>query len=70
MRRNLSTLDRALRAYLIAPAAVIVGLLIGPGAVASIVLYAFAVVMLATAAAAFCPIYAMLDPTQRHLRLH
>ena len=53
-------LDRRLRAFLVAPAAVIVGVLVGPTAVAAIVLYAVAALMLATSAVGFCPLYALL----------
>lgn len=60
MRRNMSTLDRRLRALVVAPVAVAVGVLVGPGAVASIVLYAVAAVMLATSSAGYCPLYSLL----------
>lgn len=70
MRHNITTLDRRIRAYLIAPVAAIVGAIVGPVTVGSVILYAVAAVMLATAAAGFCPLYAMVDPKQRHLRLH
>ncbi len=59
MSKNMTILDRRLRAVLIAPIAVLIGVLIGPGAVASIVLYALAAVMLATSAAGYCPLYSL-----------
>ncbi len=60
MNINMSRLDRRLRAFLVAPVAVVVGILAGPTAVAAIVLYAIAAIMLATAAVGFCPLYAVL----------
>ena len=60
MSRNMSTPDRRLRAFLIAPTAAVVGVLVGPGGVAAIVLYAIAAVMLATGAAGYCPLYTAL----------
>lgn len=59
MRTNMSTLDRRLRGFLVAPVAVVIGVLVGPGSIAAIVLYAVAAIMLATAAAGFCPLYAL-----------
>jgi hypothetical protein len=57
MIRNMGTLDRALRAFVIAPAVIVVALLLGTGTVAGIVLFVVAGIMLATAATAFCPAY-------------
>ena len=60
MNTNMTSLDRRLRALLIAPVAVLIGVLIGPGSVASIVLYAPAAVMLVTSAAGYCPLYSLV----------
>jgi hypothetical protein len=59
MNGNMSTLDRRLRALVVAPAAAVIGVLIGPGSVTAIVLYALAAIVLATSAAAYCPFYAL-----------
>jgi len=59
MRNNMTTLDRRMRAFLVAPVAVAVGILVGPASVGSIVLYAIAAVMLATSAAGYCPLYSI-----------
>jgi hypothetical protein len=59
MARNMSTLDRVLRAFVIAPAFIIVAAVIGISSVGGIVLLAVAAVMLATAAAGRCPLYAL-----------
>jgi hypothetical protein len=68
MSKNMSNLDRGLRAFLVAPAAVIVGVVVGPASVLAIVLYALAAVMLATATAGFCPLYALFHLETRGRR--
>jgi hypothetical protein len=69
MSVNMSRLDRRLRAFLIAPAAVVIGIVAGPASVAAIVLYAVGAIMLATATVGFCPIYALLRLDGRGRRL-
>ncbi len=60
MKRNMGKIDRVIRAFLIAPAAVIAAFAIGAGSVLGIVLLAVAAIMLATSAVGFCPLYALL----------
>ena len=60
MSKNMNILDRRLRALVVAPVAIVIGVVIGPGAVGSIVLYAVAAVMLATSAVGYCPLYSLL----------
>jgi hypothetical protein len=60
MIRNMGTLDRALRAFLVAPVAVVAALILGAGTVVGIVLFVVAGIMLATAASGFCPTYVLL----------
>ena len=60
MSRNMNTTDRALRAFLVAPAAIVVAFLIGTGSIAGILLFALAAIMLATSAVGFCPLYKLL----------
>ena len=60
MSRNMSDPDRALRAFLIAPAAIVFAFLVGAGSIGGIVLLVLAAVMLATGAVGFCPLYALL----------
>ena len=60
MSTNLGLLDRRIRGFVIAPAALIVALVVGAGSVAGIVLLAVAAIMAVTAAAGFCPLYALL----------
>jgi hypothetical protein len=60
MTNNMNILDRRLRALLVAPAAVVIGILIGPASAGAIVLYAIAAIMLATSAVGYCPLYSVL----------
>ena len=68
MSKNMSNLDRRLRAYLLTPAAVLAGILVGPGTVGAIVLYAVAAILLATGVVGHCPLYALLrfDGRRQH----
>jgi len=60
MNKNMGTLDRRLRALVVAPLAAVIGILIGPGSIGAIVLYVLAAVMLATSAVGYCPLYSPL----------
>ena len=60
MTRNMSNLDRGLRTFVVAPAAVIAAVRIGAGSVAGVLLFVLAAVMLATSAVGFCPLYTLL----------
>ena len=59
MSKNMNTLDRRLRALLIAPVAVVIGIVVGPGSLGSILLYALAAVMLTTGTVGYCPRYSV-----------
>ena len=65
MPRNMSNLDRGLRAFLVAPLAIIVAFVVGAGSIFGIVLFAIAVIMLATAAIGSCPLYTLLHLNTR-----
>ena len=65
MSRNMNTTDRALRAFLVAPAAIVVAFLIGAGSIAGILLFALAAIMLATSAVGFCPLCKLLHLNTR-----
>jgi hypothetical protein len=65
MSKNMNILDRRVRALFVAPAAVVIGILVGPAAVGSIFLYAVAAIMLATSAVGYCPLYSMLHLSGR-----
>lgn len=59
MKLNMGPLDRKIRTFAVAPALVIVGVLLGPGGLLSVILYALAGVMVATSAVGSCPLYAV-----------
>jgi hypothetical protein len=65
MTKNMNILDRRVRAFLVAPAAVVIGILVGPGSVGSIVLYAVAAIMLATSAVGSCPLYSVFSRSSK-----
>lgn len=60
MTRNLGNIDRMVRAFVVAPLAVIVAVLIGAGSIGGIILFVVAGIMLVTSAAGFCPLYRVL----------
>jgi len=68
MSKNMNILDRRLRALLVAPAAIVIGIVIGPGSAAAIILYVIAAIMLATSAAGYCPLYSLLHLDGRKRR--
>jgi hypothetical protein len=59
MTKNMSTLDRRLRGMAVTPLLVIVALLVGVETTLGLVVLAVAVVMVATSAVGFCPLYAL-----------
>jgi hypothetical protein len=58
MTCNMGKTDRMIRAFVVAPLLVIIGLLVGPTTVLAIVFYVLAAVMLGTSAIGYCPLYA------------
>jgi Inner membrane protein YgaP-like, transmembrane domain len=60
MLPNMGTVDRSLRAFVVAPAAIVVAVLLGAGTIAGIVLFVVAGVMLLTGATGFCPTYTVI----------
>jgi len=56
---NMGSADRKVRAFVVAPLLVVVGVLVGPAGWLAIVLYALAGVMVATAAVGSCPLYSL-----------
>ncbi len=65
MTKNMNSLDRSLRAFLVAPLAIIVAVVVGAGSVPGIVLLAVAAIMLATSAIGYCPLYRLLHISTR-----
>jgi len=59
MTPNMSSADRRIRTFAVAPLFVLAGVLVGPGGWLAIVLYALAGVMLLTSIVGFCPLYAL-----------
>ena len=72
MTKNMSSSDRAVRAFLIAPAATIAALAFGATTIGGVVLLVLASVMVATAAMGFCPLYALfgIDTRRRRPLVH
>ena len=60
MAPNMGAIDRGIRAFVVAPAAIVVALILGAGTPGSIVLFIVAGIMLATAITAFCPTYTVV----------
>lgn len=66
MTCNMGRNDRMIRALLVAPVLVIVGIVAGPTGALAYVLYALAAVMLLTSAVGFCPLYAPFKINTTH----
>lgn len=64
MPHNLHKHERAIRLFVVAPAALIAAILVGVGSTLGIVLLVVAALMVATAAVSFCPLYAALGRLQ------
>ena len=64
--RNMGAWDRGLRAFIVAPLAIVAAFALGAGTVAGIVLFVVAGVMLATAVTGFCPNYIWLGISTDH----
>ena len=60
MIRNTGALDRGVRAFVVAPVAIVLALIVGPGTVGGVALFVVAGIMLATAATGFCLTYVLL----------
>jgi hypothetical protein len=65
MTRNMSTLDRRVRGFAVAPLLVIAALIVGVGTILGIVFLVLAAVMLATSAVGFCPLYTLFHINTR-----
>lgn len=60
MTRNMGTFDRGLRAFVVAPVAIVVALILGASTVGGVILFVVAGIMLVTAITAFCPTYTVV----------
>lgn len=63
MIRNMGSVDRGVRAFLVAPVAIVLAFIVGAGTVAGVILFVLAAVMWATSAIGFCPNYVWLGIT-------
>ena len=70
MIRNMGALDRGFRVFVVAPAAIVVALIVGAGTVAGVILFAVAGIMLASSAVGFCPTYTLVGITTHPHGLH
>jgi DUF2892 family protein len=72
LRRNMGGVDRGFRAFVVAPAAIVAAIALGPTSIGGIVLLVVAGVMLVTGAAGRCPSYVVLgiDTRGRELLPH
>jgi Protein of unknown function (DUF2892) len=70
MIRNMGTLDRGVRAFVVAPVAIVAALILGAGTVGGIVLFVVAGIMLASATTAFCPTYILIGISTYPRGLH
>jgi hypothetical protein len=69
MSTNMGSIDRIVRAFVVAPVFLVVAFIVGVGSVAGIVLLALAAVMLTTSAVGFCPLYKLIGLDTRSLRI-
>lgn len=60
MIRNMGSFDRGVRAFVVAPAAIVLAFIVGASTVAGVILFVLAGIMLATSAIGFCPNYVWL----------
>jgi hypothetical protein len=65
MTPNVGIFDRGLRAFVVAPAAILGALLLGAGTIGGVILFVVAGIMLATAVTAFCPTYTVVGISTR-----
>ena len=70
MARNMGGFDRRIRAFVVAPAAIVVALILGAGTVGGVILFVIAGINLATAATAYCPTYTVLGISTHPRGLH
>lgn len=57
MKKNMGTTDRLVRALLVAPVLLVLAYLVGFATVVGVIATVLAIVMVATAAVGFCPLY-------------
>jgi Protein of unknown function (DUF2892) len=65
MTRNMGTFACRLRAFVVAPAAVVIAFVLGAGTVFGAILFVVAGIMLTTSVTAFCPTYTLVGISTR-----
>ena len=70
MGRNMGAYDRGFRTFVVAPAAIVVALVVGAGTVGGIVLFVVAGIMLSSSAVGFCPTYTLIGISTYPRGLH
>jgi DUF2892 family protein len=70
LTKNMGNLDRALRAFVVAPAAIVAAFALGATSTAAIVLFAVAGLALVTGATGRCPNYVLFGIDTRIRRVH
>jgi hypothetical protein len=70
MTRNMGTFDRGLRAFVVAPIAIVVAFILGAGTPGGVILFVVAGIMLASAVTAFCPTYTVIGISTHPRGLH
>ncbi len=65
MTRNMGTVDRLVRSFLVAPAAIAAAIVIGSTSAFGVGLLAVAAIMLATSSVGYCPTYTLLHISTR-----
>jgi hypothetical protein len=68
--KNMGTFDRGLRAFVVAPVAIVVALVLGAGTIGGVVLFVVAGIMLVTGATGFCPTYTVIGISTHPRGLH
>ena len=70
MLRNMGSFDRRIRAFVVAPVAIVLAFIFGASTVAGVILFVLAGIMLATSAVGFCPNYVWLGISTHPRGLH
>jgi hypothetical protein len=60
MTHNMGALDRGLRTFVIAPAAIVIAFIVGAGTIGGVLLFVVAGIMLGSSAVGFCPTYTVV----------
>lgn len=70
MPRNMGSIDRTFRTFVVAPVAIVLAFVIGTGTVGGIILFVVAGIMLGSSATGFCPTYTLIGISTEPNGLH